>query len=176
MVSSPIIGHELRIGALVTVIDHLKNTSARVITCEHGFTRVVGDDISVHFGREDPGNLRDAINVAMDQMLRHYKVRNMKNAAETHLSSKQLNEMTLHVVLNFLYMYSNWKSIDEKYKELELKLQPGDFDHVQAHRQCYWYCESNLKHDFRVAAAALMGKTDQELRDYELGQEYFENR
>ena len=157
-------------------IDHLDQAGSCVITTKHGVTRVEGNGVSVHFGGEDSKELNSAINAAMEQMLSHYKERNKKLIFGTYLSEKQLYEMTLNVVLHFLYMYSNWRRTSDKYKDLELKLQPADFDHVQSNDHCYWYCESKLKDNFRAAAAALMGKTDKELRDYEVARELFLNR
>lgn len=159
----------------MTEIDHLEKTGASVIT-KHGITRVEGNGVSVHFGGEDPIELKSAINVAMEEMLKHYKPRNEKILLGVYLSEKQLLKMTLNIVLHFLYMYSNWRRTNEKYKDLELMLQPTDFDHIQANDECYWYCKSNLKGNFRDAAAALMGKSDKELKDYEVARERFANR
>jgi hypothetical protein len=160
----------------MTEADHLEKTGSSVITTKHGITRVEGNGVSVHFGGEDPIELKNAINAAMDQMLSHYKPRNKKTLIGEYLSEKQLSEMTLNVVLHFLYMYSNWRRTNDKYKDLELKLQPTDFDHIQANDECYWYCKSKLTGNFRVSAAALMGKTDKELRGYEVARERFANR
>ena len=160
----------------MTEVDHIEKAGSSVVTTKHGITRVEGNGVSVHFGGEDPIALKSAINVAMGEMLDHYKPRNKMTLMGAHLSDKQLSEMALNVVLHFLYMYSNWRRTNEKNKDLELKLQPTDFDHIQANDECYWYCKSKLNGNFRAAAAALMGKTDKELRDYEVARERFANR
>lgn len=156
-------------------IDFVAIAGTNVLVDQEGVTRINVDGVNIHFGDEDPVKLKTALNKAMGRMLPTYLQRNL-HAAGTYLSEQQLHEMVLKVVTHFLYMYSNWRRTNEKYRNLKLELSKSDFDSGQAHLQCYWYCQAHLQKDFRTAAAAFMDKTEEQLTAFEEAQERYENK
>ncbi len=157
-------------------IDFLQASGSEVITTKHGITRVEGDGASVHFGDENPIELKEAINRAMEQTLNHYKPRNKRTLLHNYLSEDQLIKLVRNIVLHFLYMYSNWRRTIEKYENLRLELNSTDLDSVQSNRECYAFCKRVLGSNFRVTAAALMGISIGELENFEAAEERHANR
>ena len=152
-------------------IDYLRELDVDVIE-KHGLVRVIGKELDVYFGDEDPVDLKNAVNKAMGVAISHYR----ENNAEIFLTEKQLYELSAKVVLHHLYIYSNWRRTNEKYKNHELAITMDDLLHVQSNDICYQFCKNIYGTNFREVAAALMGKSLTELKEYEVSSEKFANR
>jgi hypothetical protein len=160
-----------RLGGSMSQVDYMSELGVEVVV-KHGITRVVGRGISVHFGGENPESLKSAINEAMNTAIAHFREKN----AGLFLTESQLCEVSIKVVLHHLFIYSQWRRTNEKYKNLELKITPDDLTHVQSNDEVYDYCKAKFGSNHGEVAAALMGKTLNELKNYEVGRERFSNR
>lgn len=111
-----------------------------------------------------PDTLRDKLNDAMHVAAIHYDAN--VSRSDVQISRTQIEEAALAVVISTLYVYNQWRQI---YAEHPLHLAPSDLTSVQAHDQCWFYCQRVFGKRYLPYAAALTGMSQDAFQQYEQG-------
>jgi hypothetical protein len=153
--------------------DYLARTGAELIedgtaTC----VRSAGRDVL--FAEIAPEALREVINRAMENAVPYYR-RNVAASGVT-MEPARVEEASLQVVLNTLFVYNLWRQNYPDRKDQPLVVGPAELAHVQSQDACLTYCQGTYGTEYAKYAAALIGMTAEEFEGYEAGRNAFWDR
>lgn len=114
--------------------DHLKHHKARLskernIAGAEG-TRVRVAGCNVFFERQDPGQLRQLVNNGVDSALKFLTDNLRRSQRRSIVSQHQIEELSIRLSLNHLYLYNLWKHAYLEYQDHDLALTFDDGDRM----------------------------------------------
>ncbi len=153
--------------------DYVEQLGAKLID-DSGNIQVLTEDTNVLFVKQKSDVLRKIINQAMAVASSHYQNRVATSGID--FTEREIQEISLKVVLHNLYVYNMWKNDYPKYHDLELKVTVEDLKHPQSEDQCYFYCKKKYGADYSSYTAALNGQTREQFESWERGRIAFWDR
>jgi hypothetical protein len=153
--------------------DYLARTDAQ-ISADGTASRVRSAGREVFFADVAPEALREVINRAMATAVPFYR-RNVA-ASGVRMEPARIEEASLQVVLNTLYVYNLWRQNYPDRKDQPLVVGPEELAHVQSQDACLTYCRDAYGDEYAKYASALIGMTEEEFERYEAGRNAFWDR
>lgn len=103
----------------------------------------------------------------------YYLARVSDNALFDHVD---IRTVSLSIVLNYLFMYNNWRIQYKRKKYDDLGFKKDDFDHPSTHDIIFWYFRQKYPADWDKKCSVLLGMTLVELRSYYERREQYYNK
>jgi hypothetical protein len=103
-----------------------------------------------------------------------YKIK-AKDTGEDHLWD-DINEVSISIVLHYLYMYNSWRIIYKKQENKELRFHTKDFENPSTHDIIFSYFKSRRPDNWMEISATLLGMGLEKLKEYYANRELFYNK
>ncbi|UXE68793.1 MAG: hypothetical protein KA713_09550 [Chryseotalea sp. WA131a] len=101
----------------------------------------------------------------------YFKGKNVKNITET-----DLDNFSLKIVLRYFQMYNQWRTTHKREMNRDLTFIHKDFEHPNTSDTIVDYFMSEYPDDFRVKCESILNMTSDQLREYLIRKEQFDNR
>jgi hypothetical protein len=109
-----------------------------------------------------------------DFVLSHYKATIEK--ARENFDDNDLHELSLIIVLHYLYMYCMWRTQYEAYRQKDLKFDPADLHHSSTHDALFFYFKEKHPKTWREKSALLLNMSAAEFQVYYKSREDYYNK
>lgn len=140
-----------------------------------------GDNVRVKSDRENNilsnqsvDNVFELIKHNFDVVSSHYK--SMINETKDKFDFEDLNQISIAIVLYYLYMYNSWRFMYKKQENRDLRFNEKDFLHPSTHDIVFNYFKSMHQNDWEAKCAVLLGMELTELKAYYKTREDFYNK
>lgn len=91
------------------------------------------------------------------------------------IDTDDLHEVCMKIVLHYFYLYNTWKSMYEKDKNRDLTFLDKDFNHPNTYDKIIHHFKYKYPNDYAEKCAVLMGKSKEEVLQYEANTNDFYN-
>ncbi len=125
-------------------------------------------DRKLLFAKQDEQNIQALLLVNFETVKKHYRQK-----GEDKLTDEELNELSLNIVLHYLYMYNMWRGLYKGQENKQLEFDKEDFHHPQTHDEIIWFVKRKYPGDYIHRCSALMEMSESEFRDYEKRRQEF---
>lgn len=94
----------------------------------------------------------------------HYKL--IVDSAEEHINYKDIDNISIEIVLYYLYMYNSWRIIYKKHEDRDLRFIVKDFDNPSTHDIIINFFKSKYQVNWEIKCAILLGIDINEFHKY----------
>jgi hypothetical protein len=153
----------------------IKVETCAVILSEEGDNiRVKSDKNDVLFLNQDIDTLYNLIKHNFNIVNSHYKL--MIDATTVLFHAEDINEVSISIVLYYLYMYNSWRSMYKKQENKDLRFYEKDFTHPSTHDIIFTYLKSKYPKNWEEKSSVLIGVGLDDLRIYYKRRQDFYNK
>jgi len=102
-------------------------------------------------------------------ILKNFDIVKAKYAETTSnaISDEELDEICLHIVLYYFYLYNSWKAFNEKEKNRDLAFQQKDFTHPYTYDKVIRFFKHKYPDDYLSKCALMLDLTPDAVSNYE---------
>lgn len=104
----------------------------------------------------------------------HYKL--MIDREKKEFDVKDINSISMSIVLHYLYMYNSWRGMYKKQKHKDLTFNEKDFNNPSTYDIMFNYFKRKQPNDWEEKCAVLSGMGLSKLKAYYKTRENFYNR
>ena len=134
--------------------------------------RLLCEDNNALLEHQSVEEVTDILTRNFEKVTQYYR-----NAAQQKVAEGDLQRMSISIVVHYLYMYNKWRKMYTGMADLDLGFKEEDFEHPGTYDIILYYCKQHFPKDWVSKAAAMVGKTDDEVRGYnERRQQFFDMR
>lgn len=153
----------------------IKVETRTVILSEEGDNiRVKSDKNNVLFFNQEIDTLYNLIEHNFNIVNSHYKL--MIDATKVMFHPEDINEISISIVLYYLYMYNSWRSMYKKQENKDLRFYEKDFTNPSTHDIIFNYLKSKYPKNWEEKSALLIGVELNDLRIYYKRRQDFYNK
>lgn len=116
----------------------------------------------------------DLIKHNFDIVVNHYKA--MTEKATGNFDDNDLHELSLIIVLDYLYMYCMWRTQYEAHRHKDLKFNRADLHHPSTHDTLFFYFKTKHPKTWREKSALLLNMGADEFQVYYKSREDYYNK
>ena len=135
---------------------------------ENGNVMLYWGDRKLFFGKQDEATVQSLL-LGNFKLVRTY----YEQKAKDKLTGEELDELSLTIVLHYLYMYNMWRGFYKGQENKQLEFDEEDFHHPQTHDEIIWFLKRKYPGDHIHRCSALMEMSESEFRDYEKRRQEF---
>lgn len=135
---------------------------------ENGNVMLHWGDRKLFFGKQDEATVQSLLLGNFKLVRNHYEQK-----AKDKLTGEELDELSLTIVLHYLYMYNMWRGLYKGQENKQLEFDEEDFHHPQTHDEIIWFVKRKYPRDHIHRCSALMEMSESEYRDYEKRRQEF---
>ncbi len=119
-------------------------------------------------------NVVELIQYNFDIVANHYK--SMIDREKKEFDIKDINFISISIVLHYLYMYNSWRAMYKKQENNDLRFNEKDFSNPSTHDIVFDYFKTKYPNDWEKKCAVLLGMDLSELNAYYKTRESFYNK
>lgn len=145
-----------------------------ILTIEGNNIRVRSDKENILLANQNIDNIVNLINHNFILVKNHYLcfARNTKDLFDL----KDICQLSLSIVLHFLYLYNSWREMYKKQEYKDLKFDEKDFENSTTHDIIIHYFKCKFPEDWEIKSAVLLNVGLEELKAYYKDREAFYNK
>jgi hypothetical protein len=133
------------------------------LTEENGAIRLTADtNNNVILSNQSMAFVENIVKENFQVVKSHYQ----KKSGDS-VDNRDLNNISLKIVLQYLYMYNMWRRLYEKEKDRDLKFVSDDFEHPATHDMIIGYFKNKYPGNYSVQCAVLLGMSTDRFKKYE---------
>ncbi|MEZ4921389.1 MAG: hypothetical protein R2792_20005 [Saprospiraceae bacterium] len=141
---------------------------------EGGNVRVKSEKENMILSNQDISTVSDLIKNNFNVVEDHY--RSIINKSEEKFDLDDVNQVSLTIMLYYLYMYNSWRSMYKKQENRSLAFNKKDFNHPSTHDIVFSYFRTKYPNGWEEKCAVLLDMDISKLRDYYRTREQFYNK
>lgn len=98
------------------------------------------------------------------------------SAAQQGVPVNDVRRMAIFIVLDYLYLYNKWQKMYPKMVNLDLGFKDEDFACPGTYDIIAFYCKDHFPGSWMEMVGGMMGKSVDEVRQYEAGRQLYYNK
>ena len=142
---------------------------------ENGNVRAKSTNDNVILINQSVDNIADIIKLNFDIVNGFYKSRIANKTAEGFELS-DINQVSITIVLHYLYMYNSWKNTYENKANQDLRFNEKDFSNPSTSDIIMSFYRKKYPNDWETKSSILLGITTEELQRYYGERQKFYNK
>ena len=140
-----------------------------------------GDNIRVKLDKNDMIFFNQEIDALCNLIRHNFNIVNnhfklMIDATKVVFYPEDISEISIAIVLYYLYMYNSWRRMYKKQEDKDLRFYEKDFTNPSTHDIIFSYLKSKHPKDWEEKSALLIGVELDDLRTYYKGRQDFYNK
>lgn len=145
-----------------------------LLSVETGNVRVKSIRENVILSNQKVDTVSEIIKHNFEVVSSHYKL--MISETKDNFEFEDVSQVSIAVVMYYLYMYNSWRSIYKKQENKDLRFNEKDFDNPSTHDIVFNYFKTKYPCDWKEKCAVLLGMKEAELSAYYATRENFYNK
>jgi hypothetical protein len=138
---------------------------------ENGNVLLQVQDRKLLFANQDEQSIQALLLGNFEKVRNHYR---QKGADK--LTGTEYDELSLNIVLHYLYMYNMWRGLYKGQENKQLEFDKEDYHHPQTHDEIIRFVKRKYPGDYIHRGSALMEMSEGEFRDYEKRRKEFHDK
>lgn len=126
--------------------------------------RVKSNKENLILSNQNVDSVAELIRYNFDVVANHYKL--MIDREKKGIDPKDINFMSISVVLHYLYMYNSWRIMYKKQENNDLRFNEKDFSNPSTHDIVFNYFKTKHPDDWEEKCAILLGMELSHLKAY----------
>ena len=139
-----------------------------------GDVRVKSDKQNIILSNQSIGIVSELIKHNFDVVYSYYKL--MISETKEKFDYEDINQVSIAIVLYYLYMYNSWRSMYKKQENKDLRFNEKDFSHPSTHDIIFNYFKTKYPNDWEEKCAVLLRMELRKLEVYYKTREDFYNK
>ncbi len=136
--------------------------------------RVKSNKENLILSNQNIDSVAELIQYNFDVVVNHYKL--MIDREKKEFDLKDINFISISIVLHYLYMYNSWRVMYKKQENKDLRFNEKDFSNPSTHDIVFNYFKTKYPNDWEEKCAVLLGMELNELNAYYKTRESFYNK
>jgi hypothetical protein len=136
--------------------------------------RVKSNKENLILSNQNIDSVAELIQYNFDVVVNHYKL--MIDREKKEFDLKDINFISISIVLHYLYMYNSWRVMYKKQENKDLRFNEKDFSNPSTHDIVFNYFKTKYSNDWEEKCAVLLGMELNELNAYYKTRESFYNK
>lgn len=150
--------------------EHIENITLN-LSSEYTNVRVISNKQNLILSNQNIESVAELIRFNFNVVSNHYKLIIEKEKKEFNL--KDINFISISIVLHYLYMYNSWKDMYRKQENKDLRFNDKDLSNPSTHDIVFNYFITKYPNEWEEKCAILLGMELNKLRTYYQTRESF---